>query len=142
MASAASDSSASLDGGNTWVKLAGMPVWAVPAMACTVAVFSATAAGAAIAAATTAGPAIQHTTMVSTWPGRIPSALNTPRSCTRSRVVISTVLSTPSPAATATMIASRPTRPLAIDVELAAVLLAWWPARGCWPPSAPLTAWT
>ena len=58
-------------------------------MARMVAVFSATAAGAAITAASTAGPAIQHTTMVSTWPGRIPSALKIPRSCTRSRVVIS-----------------------------------------------------
>ena len=114
MATAARDSSASRDGGNTWVKLAGMPVCAVPAMARTVALFSATAAGAATAAATTAGPAIQHTTMVSTWPGRMPSALNTPRSCTRSLVVISTVLSTPSPAATATMSASTLTRPLAI----------------------------
>ena len=76
--------------------------------------FSATAAGAAIAAATTAGPAIQHITMASTWPGRMPSALKIPRSWTRSLVVISTVLSTPSPAATATMSASRPIRPLAI----------------------------
>ncbi len=75
-----------------------------------VAVFSATAAGAAITAASTAGPAIQHTTMVSIWPGRMPSALKIPRSCTRSRVVISTVLSTPSPAAIATISASRPIR--------------------------------
>ena len=63
MTSAASDSRASRPGGNTWVRLAGMPVWAVPAMACTVAEFSATAAGAAITPASTAGPAIQHTTM-------------------------------------------------------------------------------
>src|SRR5262249_60469242 len=48
MATAARDSSASLDGGNTWVKLAGMPVWAVPAMARTVALFSAIAAGGAL----------------------------------------------------------------------------------------------
>ena len=56
MASAASESSASREGGNTWVMLAGIPVCAVPAMAWLVAVFSATATGAAIAAATTAGP--------------------------------------------------------------------------------------
>jgi hypothetical protein len=68
----------------------------------------------ALLSATAAGPAIQHTTMVSTWAGRMPSALNTPRSYTRSLVVISTVLSTPSPAATATMSASRLTRPPAI----------------------------
>ena len=95
MATAARDRTASRDGGKTCVKLAGTPVCAVPAMACTVAVFSATAAGAAIAAATTAGPRIQQVTIVSTWPGRMPSALKMPRSCTRSRVVISTVLSTP-----------------------------------------------
>ena len=140
MASAASDSSASRDTGNTSVKLAGMPVCAVAAIACTVAVFSATAAGAAIAPATTAGPTTQQITMTSTWPGRMPSALKIPRSCTRSLVVISTVLSTPSPAATATISDSRPIRPLAIDVELAAVR----PAvrhEGLPLPSLALTAW-
>jgi hypothetical protein len=91
-----------------------MPVWAVPAMAPTVPLVSSTAAGAAITAATMAGPAIQHTTMVSIWPGRMPRALKIPRSWTRSLVVISTVLSTPSPAATATMSASRSARSRAI----------------------------
>ena len=75
---------------------------------------SATAAGAAIAAATIAGTAIQQMTMVTTCPGRMPSALKTPRSCTRSLVVISTVLSTPSPAAIATISARKPIRALAI----------------------------
>src|ERR1700722_11799503 len=77
MATAASDSSASLSGLSTWVKLAGMPVCAVAPMACRVAVLRATAAGAAIAEATIAGTAIQQITMVTIWPGRIPSALNT-----------------------------------------------------------------
>src|ERR1019366_8793421 len=89
------DSSARRDGGSTWLKLGGMPVWAVPAMAPTVPLVSRTAAAAAITAATMAGPAIQHTTMVSTWPGRMPRALKIPRSWTRSLAVISTVLSTP-----------------------------------------------
>jgi hypothetical protein len=36
--------------------------------------------------------------MVMVWRGVIPRALKMPRSCTRSRVAISTLLSTPSPA--------------------------------------------
>ena len=39
--------------------------------------------------------------MATAWPGVMPRALNTPRSCTRSLVPSSTVLSTPSPATTA-----------------------------------------
>ena len=62
-------------------------------------------AGRAMAAAMTAGAITQQTTMVMACRGVIPTALNTPRSCTRSRVAISAALSTPSPASTAT---SRP----------------------------------
>ena len=115
MTSAARASTASRSGPNTCVKLAGTPVCAVPAMACNVAVFSATATGAAIAPASTAGTMIQHTTMVSTGHGPMPSDLKTPRSWTRSPVVISTVLSTPSPAAIATISESRPISSLAIE---------------------------
>ena len=67
-----------------------------------------------MAPAITAGPTTQQITMITTWPGRMPSDLKIPRSCTRSLVVISTVLSTPSPAATATISDSRPIRLMAM----------------------------
>ena len=56
-------------------------------------------------------PATQHTTMAMVCRGVIPSALNTPRSCTRSLVLSSTVLSTPSPATTASISVRVPMRP-------------------------------
>ena len=62
----------------------------------------------------TAGPTTQQITMTTTWPGRMPSDLKIPRSWTRSLVVISTVLSTPRPAAIATISDSRPIRLLAM----------------------------
>jgi len=55
----------------------------------------------AITAAARAGTVTQQTTMAIVCPGVIPTALNTPRSWTRSRVPSSTVFSTPSPATTA-----------------------------------------
>ena len=59
-------------------------------------------AGRAMAAAMTAGAMTQQITMVMVCRGVIPTALNTPRSWTRSRVAISAALSTPRPASTAT----------------------------------------
>ena len=49
--------------------------------------------------------------MAMTCRGVIPTALNTPRSCTRSRVCSTTVFSTPSPATTASISVSMPIRP-------------------------------
>ncbi len=66
--------------GYTSLKLAGTPVCAVAAIACRVAVLSSTAAGAAMAPASSAGPTTQQVTMTTTWPGRMPSDLKTPRS--------------------------------------------------------------
>jgi hypothetical protein len=51
-----------------------------------------------MAAAMTAGAMTQQITIVMVCGGVIPTALNTPRSCTRSPVAISAALSTPSPA--------------------------------------------
>ncbi len=67
-----------------------------------------------MAPAITAGPTTQQITMITTWPGRMPSDLKIPRSWTRSLVVISTVLSTPSPAAIATISDSSPIRVMAM----------------------------
>jgi hypothetical protein len=56
-------------------------------------------------------PATVLTTMVIVCRGVMPTALNTPRSCTRSLVCRTTVLSTPSPATSAMTSVSVPTRP-------------------------------
>ena len=55
-----------------------------------------------MAVAMMAGTMTQQVTMVIACRGVIPTALNTPRSCTRSRAAISAALSTPNPASTAT----------------------------------------
>ena len=57
-------------------------------------------------AAPMAGAMTQQVTMVMACGGVMPTALKMPRSWTRSRVSMSTELSTPSPASTATMIVS------------------------------------
>ena len=88
------------------------------------AVLSSTAAGAASTAAMIAGASTQQQTMARTWPGRIPIALKMPRSWTLSRVVISTVLSTPRPEAIATISESSPIRALAMGKNCPAALLA------------------
>ena len=80
-----------------------------------------------MAAAMIAGTGTQQQTMASTWPGRMPIALKMPRSWTLSRVVISTVLSTPSPAAIATISASNPIRALAMMKNC---------PPPCWPNAA------
>jgi hypothetical protein len=64
-------------------------------------------AGSAIAAAMMAGTTAQQQTMTMTCRGVIPSALCIPRSWTRSRAIISSVLNTPIPASTTTSQVSR-----------------------------------
>ncbi len=61
--------------------------------------------------ATSPVPATQQTTMAMVCRGVIPTALNTPRSCTRSRVLRTTVFSTPSPATRARSTVRVPIRP-------------------------------
>src|ERR1017187_7235152 len=90
------------------MKLPEIPVPATAPMACATTCCSIIPAGSAIAAAMTAGGMIQQMTMAIICRGVIPTALNTPRSCTRSRVSISTEFSTPSPASTAITTVSRP----------------------------------
>jgi hypothetical protein len=74
----------------------GMPAKAAAHMARPVTACRIIAAGMAITAAARAGPVTQHTTIAMVCRGVIPTALNTPRSWTRSRVPSSTVFSTPS----------------------------------------------
>ena len=57
-------------------------------------------------------PATEHTTIAVTCRGVMPTALNTPRSCTRSLVCSTTVLSTPSPATAASSSVSAAIRPM------------------------------
>ncbi len=59
-----------------------------------------------MAAAAMAGAMAQQVTMAMVCRGVIPTALQTPRSWTRSRVSISVAFSTPSPASTATRMVS------------------------------------
>ena len=57
-------------------------------------------------------PATEHTTMTVVCRGVMPTALNTPMSCTRSLICSTTVLSTPSPATAASSSVSVATRPM------------------------------
>ena len=57
-------------------------------------------------------PATEHTTMAVTCRGVMPTALNTPRSCTRCLVCSTTVLSTPSPATAASSSVRAAIRPM------------------------------
>src|SRR5215471_4675283 len=93
-------------------KLAGRPVLAAAAITGSTWWCSVIPTGTAIRPATRPTPATQQTTMVMACRGVIPIALNTPRSCTRSLVCSTTVLSTPSPAAIASSSVSVPIRPM------------------------------
>ena len=66
--------------------------------------------GTAITLATTPIPATQHTAITIVCLGVMPTALNTPRSCTRSLVCSTIVFSTPSPATIASSKVSVPIR--------------------------------
>ena len=114
MASAASESSASLTGPNTWVKLAGIPVWAMAPMECRVAVLSAMAAGAAMAAARIAGTAIQQMTIVTILCGTHAERLEDAQIVHPVPGGHQDRVGTPRLAVIATISASRPIRALAI----------------------------
>jgi len=73
--------------------------------------FGAMPAGTPITPAIRPVPATQHTTMAMVCRGVIPIALNTPRSWTRSRVLSTMALSTPSPATAASSRVRVPIRP-------------------------------
>jgi hypothetical protein len=91
--------------------------------------------GIAISPATRPMPATQHTTMAIVCRGVMPIALNTPRSCTRSLVCSTTVLSTPSPATTLSSSVSVATSPMITKncEELLALVLTEYG----WPSLAP-----
>ena len=71
-------------------------------------------AGTARTPAASPVPATQQTTMAIVCPGVIPNALNTPMSCTRSRVVATTVFSTPRPATMASSSVRMPISPIRV----------------------------
>ena len=74
-------------------------------------------AGIAMTPAASPVPATQHTTMAIVCRGVMPSALNTPRSWTRSRVLVATVLSTPR---AATIASSRVRVPISPSIRVTA----------------------